>query len=154
MIYIGVDPGKSGGYAWFQPGYYKPLLEPTVEVYPWDDDAFVKHMREIEMRKCGYIACIEKVGAMPGQGVTSMFNFGKSAGFIEGVLTALGIPYQLIPPKKWKGEFGLNSDKAASVAVCKKLFPDVSLRRSDRCRKDDDGMAEALLMALYANRKM
>lgn len=92
---------------------------------------------------------------MPGQGVTSMFNFGKSAGYIEGVLTALGIPYQLVMPKRWKAEFTLcGKDKQASIETCKRLFPDVSLRASERCRKDSDGMAEALLMAEFARRKM
>ena len=97
-------------------------------------------------------ACVEKVGAMPGQGVTSMFNFGKNVGYIEGVLETLGIPYQLVPPQKWKKEFSLGSDKKQSIEVCKRLFPDISLRRTDKCRTDDDGMAEALLMALYAQR--
>ena len=91
---------------------------------------------------------------MPGQGVTSMFSFGKSAGFIEGVLQALRIPYQLIPPQKWKKEFGLNSSKQKSIDVCKKLFPNVSLRRTERCTTDHDGMAESLLMAEYARRKL
>ena len=151
MIYIGVDPGKSGAYAIIA----ESETGKAVFAYPWDDMFFAMEMASIMQRKAeGIVAAVEKVGAMKGQGVTSMFNFGKNAGYIEGVLTALGIPYQLIPPKKWKGEFGLNSDKAASVAVCKRLFPDVSLRRSDRCRKDDDGMAEALLMAEYAKRKM
>jgi len=151
MIYIGVDPGKSGAYAIIA----ESETGKAVFAYPWDDMFFAMEMASIMQRKAeGIVAAVEKVGAMKGQGVTSMFNFGKNAGYIEGVLTALGIPYQLIPPKKWKGEFGLNSDKAASVAVCKRLFPDVSLRRSDRCRKDDDGMAEALLMAEYARRKL
>ena len=151
MIYIGIDPGKNGGYAIIA----ESETGKAVFAYPWDDMFFAMEMASIMQRKAeGIVAAVEKVGAMPGQGVTSMFSFGKNAGFIEGVLTALGIPYQLIPPKKWKGEFGLNSDKAASVAVCKRLFPDVDLRPTSRCRKDSDGMAEALLMAEYARRKL
>ena len=151
MVYIGVDPGKNGAYAIFGD-------DGSAKAYPWDNEMFVKHMRfaTIMRDREGHrlIVCIEKVGAMPGQGVTSMFNFGKSAGYIEGVLAALGIPYQLIVPRKWKSEFGLNGSKDNSIEVCKRLFPDVSLRRTDRCRKDDDGMAEALLMAEYARRKL
>ena len=148
MIYIGVDPGKNGAYA---------IMDSTgATVKPWDDDTFradmVNAAYERETNRIKIIACVEKVGAMPGQGVTSMFSFGKSAGYIEGILSALGIPYQLIPPKRWKGEFGLNSDKAGSIGVCKKLFPDVDLRATSRCRKDSDGMAEALLIATYAKR--
>ena len=90
---------------------------------------------------------------MHGQGVTSMFNFGKSAGFIEGVLRAYNIPFQLVPPKTWKKEFSLGSDKAQSIEVCKRLFPKVNLLRTDKCRKEHDGMAEALLMAEYGRRK-
>jgi crossover junction endodeoxyribonuclease RuvC len=101
------------------------------------------------------MACVEKVGAMPGQGVTSMFNFGKSAGFIEGVLSALLIPYQLIPPAKWKREFSLiGKDKQASIITCRKLFPELDLKRTERCRTDSDGKAEALLLAEWARRKM
>ena len=145
MIYVGVDPGKKGGYA--------VIDGDAVDVFPWDDSSFIDNMADAV--NCGTcVACVEKVGAMHGQGVTSMFTFGKSAGFIEGVLAALGIGYQLIPPKTWKAEFGLNSDKADSIAVCKRLFPGVNLLATDKCRKDSDGMAEALLMAEYARRKM
>ena len=103
----------------------------------------------------GVTAVVEKVGARPGQGVTSMFNFGRSAGYIEGVLSALGIPYQLIPPATWKKEFSLiGKDKQASIVTCHKLFPDVDLKRSNRCRTDSDGKAEALLLAEYARRHL
>ena len=149
MIYIGVDPGKNGGYAVIA----ENDGERSVYVYPWDDDFFVFEMTALVGMKVGMKACVERVGAMRGQGVTSMFSFGKSAGYIEGVLRALGIPYQLVMPKRWKQDFTLNGkDKAASVAVCKRLFPEVSLRASSRCKKDSDGMAEALLMAEYARR--
>jgi crossover junction endodeoxyribonuclease RuvC len=99
------------------------------------------------------IAAVEKVGAMPGQGVTSMFSFGQSFGFILGVLTAFGIPYQLVPPRKWKTEFGLiNTEKQDSVTVAKRLFPGVSLLPTERCRKESDGMSDSLLLAEYARR--
>ena len=148
MIFIGVDPGKNGAYAAITPGKY----EAEIEVFPWDDIFFIHHMHALRATGSGCKACVEKVGAMPGQGVTGMFHFGKNAGFIEGVLAALGIPYQLVVPRKWKAEFGLSGSKADSIEVCRKLFPDVKLRASERCRKDSDGMAEALLMAEYARR--
>ena len=100
------------------------------------------------------VACVEHVSAMPGQGVTSMFNFGQNFGYIKGLLEAFQIPYELVRPQKWKKEFGITGDKNSSVEVCKRLFPGVSLRRTERCRKDDDGMAEALLMAEYARRRL
>lgn len=91
---------------------------------------------------------------MPGQGVVSMFNFGHNLGFIEGVIRANDIPYQLVPPQTWKKEFSLNSDKQKSIEVCQKLFPDVNLLPTERSRKPSDGIAEALLMAEYARRKL
>lgn len=142
MIYIGIDVGKSGAFAY--------VSESLVYAYPWDKDKFIAVMLDAAEYKA--IACVEKVGAMPHQGVTSTFNFGKNAGYIEGVLETLEIPYQLVPPQKWKKEYSLGSDKKQSIEVCKRLFPDVSLRRTDKCRTDDDGMAEALLLALYAQR--
>ena len=83
-----------------------------------------------------------------------MFNFGQSVGYIKGVLEACAVPYQEITPQKWKKEFGLSSDKAKSAEVCRKLFPNVSLLATERCKKPHDGMAEALLMAEYARRKL
>lgn len=86
---------------------------------------------------------------MPGQGVTSMFHFGKSAGYIEGVLKAFHIPYDLIPPQRWKKHYGLHSDKQESIDKCLELFPDTCLLPTQRCKKPSDGMAEALLIAKY-----
>ena len=150
-IYIGVDPGKKGGYAIID-------SDGSCKSYPWDDAKFVYDMQTITVWKFtdkhSVIAAVEKVGAMPGQGVTSMFSFGQSYGFILGVLSACGIGYQLVPPRKWKAEFGLlNTDKQDSVAVAKRLFPGVSLLPTERCRKESDGMADALLMAEHARRK-
>ena len=71
------------------------------------------------------------------------------------MLSALGIPYQLVPPNKWKKEFSLiGKDKQASIVTCRKLFPDVDLKRSDKCKNDSDGKAEVLLMAEYARRHL
>lgn len=145
-MYIGIDPGKSGGIA--------VIDEYTNERWtiPYSDEELIKtcfYVMEFDS-----ICCLEKVSAMPHQGVTSMFNFGKSYGYIKGVLEAFSIPYQEITPQKWKKEFGLSSDKTASVEVCKRLFPDVDLLATPRCKKPHDGMAEALLMAEYARRKL
>lgn len=144
-VCIGVDPGKSGAFAIIWP-------DGKAYAYPWADDDFVEAMREVGENVC--VACVERVGARPGQGVTSMFSFGKSAGFIEGVLSAYGIPFELVQPQKWKKEFSITSDKNSSIAVCKRLFPKASLLRTERCKTEHDGMAEALLMAEYARRKL
>lgn len=151
MYYIGIDPGKSGACAIIHLGRD---VGREMEAFLWDDRAFIDKMSLIAHSGEQRIACVEKVGAMPGQGVTSMFSFGKSAGFIEGVLCALAIPYQLVPPRVWKKAYSLGSDKGQSVSVCQRLFPEVSLLPTPRCHKPSDGMAEALLMAHYAERRL
>lgn len=151
-VWCGVDVGKKGGYAFIT----EDEQGKRASAYIWSDESFVedmKRMSEKAMRHNGNIVCaVEKVGARPGQGVTSMFHFGKSAGYIEGVLTALKIPYQLVPPKKWKKVFSLSNDKSQSIETCKRLFPNVDLRATERCRTDSDGKAESLLLAEYARR--
>lgn len=143
--YVGIDPGKSGAIAVLS-------RHGSVHIAPFSTAEYIdilNYLKGIPV-KC----CLEKVGAMPGQGVVSMFNFGHNLGFIEGVLQANRISYQLVPPQTWKKEFSLTSDKTKSIEVCQKLFPDVSLLATDRSRKPSDGMAEALLMAEYARRKL
>ena len=144
MIFIGIDPGKHGAMAIIDGG--------NVNVVPFDKDEYLRKLAELVTEPA--FCVLEHVGAMPGQGVTSMFSFGESFGWLEGVLDCYSIPYELVRPAKWKKAFSVTGDKNTSVAVAKRLFPDVSLRRTDRCRKDDDGMAEALLMAEYARRKL
>lgn len=147
MIYIGIDPGKDGAMA---------VLWMGNMIIPFSGDVYRKTLLDIAESKGGneIRCCLERVNAMPGQGVTSMFRFGENFGFIQGLLTAYSIPYELVTPQKWKKEFQITGDKNSSIDVCKRLFPNVSLRKTDRCKKDDDNMAEALLMAEYARRRM
>lgn len=148
-LFIGIDPGKSGGIA------YIDTQDNISGTIPYSDTALIDLCRDASHDwSKEVVCCLEKVSAMPGQGVVSMFSFGQSVGYIKGVLESFRIPYQEITPKKWKNEFGLNSDKAASAEVCRKLFPDVGLLATPRCKKPHDGMAEALLMAEYARRKL
>lgn len=102
-----------------------------------------------EVKDKPVVAYVEKVNAMPGQGVTSMFTFGKNAGYIEGVLSANRIHYELIPPQRWKKFYGLSSDKEQSIDKATELFPGVNLIPTPRSHKPSDGMAEALLIASY-----
>lgn len=148
MIYIGIDPGKSGALAVLYDDWGDNVV---VRVIKFDSREYAQTLRDLSGQRVK--ACLEHVGAMPGQGVTSMFNFGQNFGYIKGLLEAFQIPYELVRPQKWKKAFGITGDKNSSIEVCKHLFPGVSLRRTERCRKDDDGMAEALLMALYAKRR-
>ena len=158
MIYIGIDPGKNGGIAIIRSigiNTFEPYQKIIVE--PYSDDTMIslgynidKLSKENEQIKC----VLEKVNAMPGPGVVSMFNFGQNYGFIQGVLKAYNIPFELVPPAKWKKEFSVTSDKNTSIEVAKRLFPQVNLKATERCKKDHDGMAEALLLAEYCRRKL
>lgn len=149
-FFLGIDPGKKGAAA---------LLREDgslVTALPFSEGNFLGLVDLIlslpdgpESVRC----CLEKVHAMPKQGSVSMFSFGRSVGWITGVLDLAGIPYQEIPPQTWKREFGLNSDKQKSVDVCHRLFPSAPLVPPG-CRVPQDGMAEALLMAEFARRKL
>lgn len=144
-LYVGIDPGKSGALAVLYP-------DGTVKTVPFSQASYIVTLNEIKNHEV--MCCLEKVGAMPGQGVVSMFNFGHNLGFIEGVLQASLIPYQLVPPQTWKKEFSLSSEKTKSIEVCQKLFPTANLLATERSRKPSDGIAEAVLMAEYARRKL
>lgn len=150
-IYIGIDPGKSGAIAIITTDENNQPFR--IRVAAFDEIAYCDMLATCVGSRA--VCCIEKVGAMPGQGVVSMFNFGRNLGYNEGLLQANKIPYQLIPPATWKKEFSLiGKDKQASIEVCRRLFPHTSLLATSRSRKEHDGMAEALLMAEYARRKL
>lgn len=143
---IGIDPGKKGAMALF-------YGVNTWEIYPFNEREYIDVLKSASMFddiKC----CIEDVHALRGNGVTSSFVFGKTYGWLLGMLDTLGIPYQAVSVQKWKKEFGLTSDKSKSVEVCRRLFPTVNLKRTERCKKDDDNIAEAVLLCEYARRKM
>lgn len=106
-----------------------------------------------ELNALETVVCLEHVHAMPKQGVSSMFSFGVNFGFIQGVLMAFGMPYELVTPQKWKKEFSVTAEKNTSIEVAKRLFPNADLMRTSRCKKENDGIAEALLLAEYARRK-
>ena len=156
MIYIGIDPGKNGGIAviWYE--HKREQNKRKIDVYAYQDDILIKIVKDLayfrNVFKEPSVCYLEHVHAMPKQGVSSTFNFGMNFGFIQGVLKAYGIPYELVTPQKWKKEFSCTSDKNTSIEVCKRLFPGVNLKATDRCKKDHDGMAEALLIAEYGRR--
>lgn len=121
----------------------------SITVENFGDD-FFEIIDKSKNNKCYCV--LERVHAMPGQGVTSMFNMGENYGFIQGFLSANKIPFELITPQKWKREYGVTADKNTSIAVCQRLFPNVDLRRNPKCRVAHDGKAEALLIAEYGRR--
>ena len=147
MYYIGIDPGKSGAMVILND-------KQVASIVPFDEIEYIRTLKKILLKDKCVVGCLEKVNAMPKQGVVSMFNFGKNFGFIQGVLMSLGISYELVTPQKWKKEFSVTSDKNTSIEVARRLFPEVNLKRTERSIKDDDNIAEALLMAEYARRRL
>lgn len=95
-------------------------------------------------------AVIEKVGAMPKQGVSSTFTFGKGFGILLGVCGTLKLPVRFVTPQVWKTLIlaGTSKDKNAAIAHCIRRWPSVSLV-PETCRTAHDGMAEALCIAEY-----
>jgi len=90
---------------------------------------------------------IEQVSAMPGQGVTSMFNFGQSFGILKGICSAMQLPMYFVRPTKWKKYFNLiNSEKDASRTKAIEVFPYFS---SELSKKKDSNKADAILIASF-----
>lgn len=147
MRFIGVDPGKSGALSIIRE-------DGKVDIYPFDREVYRNVLSDYAKVGNMYTAkcCVEHVGAAPKQGVVSMFSFGENFGFIQGLLTAFQIPYELVRPAKWKKAFSVTKDKNTSIEVCKRLFPDADLKRTERCKKDDNNYAEATLLAEYCRR--
>ena len=145
-FYIGIDPGKKGAIAIINSNSECILLFDCPLIGKDIDDQAIKS--ELEGFKDNCFALIEKAQAMPGQGVTSMFNYGEGYGLYKGIFTGLGIPFQEIRPAKWKKEFSLSKDKALSIQTAKQLYP----KQSGELLKTKDGRAEALLLAEYARR--
>lgn len=147
MIHIGIDPGAKGALVaiWHGKVLFKSIF---------DKEEYIKIVSDcVELDDT--VAVVEKVHAMPSQGVTSMFSFGENFGWIQGLLDAYGIQFVLVPPQTWKKKYGLIAPKGMdkkvikqnSVERAKTLFPGVSLLASARCRVESDGLAEALLIA-------
>ena len=145
---IGIDPGISGAIAVFEDGKLHDVFDmPTVEVA--SGKTTKRHISAAHL--CEYLtryeydhAVVEKVGAMPGQGVTSMFNFGRSAGLIEGCIVAKNIPHTYVTPATWTKAVGRAAGKDASRMRAMELFP----AKADLFKRaKDDGRADAALIA-------
>lgn len=148
-VCCGVDPGKLGALA---------VLFPNgdVQLFNFSEKEFFGaiSMLATTSSRAKVVVALEHVGGLPGQSAPAAFNFGDNFGYIRGLLSAFEIPYELVRPQRWKKEFGCTSDKNTSIEVARRLFPRVNLKRTERCKKDDDGRAEALLLAEYARRHM
>ena len=106
-------------------------------------------IKEIISNNKEVVVAVEHVNAMPGQGVTSMFNFGQSFGVIKGICSALSIPIYFVRPTKWKKHFNLiKTNKDASRTKVIEIYPEISSKLS---RKKDSNKADAILIAMYFN---
>ena len=157
MLIIGIDPGISGSICFFEDGKILDVVEmPTMtegkknkkqvngsQTY----NEIEKRIHKIEKKDIRVI--IEQVSAMPGQGVTSMFNFGQSFGILKGICSAMQLPMYFVRPAKWKKYFGLiNSEKDASRTRAIEMFPYFSSQLS---KKKDSNKADAILIASFYN---
>ena len=155
MLIIGIDPGISGSICFFEDGKIVDVVEmPTMtdgkknkkqvngsQIY----NEILKRTKQIDKKDIKVI--IEQVSAMPGQGVTSMFNFGQSFGILKGICSAMQLPMYFVRPAKWKKYFNLiNSEKDASRTKAIEIFPYFS---SNLSKKKDANKADAILIANY-----
>ena len=155
MLIIGIDPGITGSICFFEDGKIIDVVEmPNMaegkknkrqvngaQIY----HAVSKRIKNFEKKDIKVI--IEQVAAMPGQGLTSMFNFGQSFGVLKGICAAMQIPMYFVRPAKWKKYFNLiNSEKDASRTKAIEIFPHFSAQLS---RKKDSNKADAILISSF-----
>ena len=155
MLIIGIDPGLSGSICFLENGKIIDVIEMPVMTEGKKNkrqvngsqtyNEILKRINKIENQDVRVI--IEQVSAMPGQGVTSMFNFGQSFGILKGICSAMQLPMYFVRPAKWKKYFNLiNSEKDASRTKAIEIFPYFSSQLS---RKKDSNKADAILIASF-----
>ena len=155
MLVIGIDPGISGSICFFKDGKIFDIIEmPNMaegkknkrqvngaQIYN-EISSRIKNFGKEDIK-----VVIEQVSAMPGQGVTSMFNFGQSFGVLKGICSAMQLPMYFVRPAKWKKYFNLiNSEKDASRTKAIEIFPYISSKLS---KKKDANKADAILLASF-----
>ena len=155
MLIIGIDPGITGSICFFQDRKIIDVIEmPNMPEGKKNkkqvNGAQIYHeisSRIKDIKKEDIKVIIEQVSAMPGQGVTSMFNFGQSFGILKGICSAMQLPMYFVRPAKWKKYFNLiNSEKDASRTKAIEVFPYFS---SELSRKKDSNKADAILIASF-----
>ena len=155
MLVIGIDPGISGSICFFQDGKIIDVVEMPTMIEGKKNKKQVngsqifneisEKIKKLDKKEIKVV--IEQVSAMPGQGVTSMFNFGQSFGILKGICSAMQLPMYFVRPAKWKKYFNLiNSEKDASRTRAIEIFPYFSNQLS---RKKDSNKADAILIASF-----
>ena len=155
MFIIGIDPGISGALCFMEHGKIIDVIDmPSMadgkknKKQVNGSQVFNEISRYIKDKNPNDVkVIIEHVSAMPGQGVTSMFNFGQSFGILKGICSAMHLPVYYVRPAKWKKYFNLiNSEKDASRTRAIEIFPYFSSQLS---KKKDNNKADAILIASF-----
>jgi crossover junction endodeoxyribonuclease RuvC len=147
---LGIDPGLSGAIAALSERGHLVIHDmPTLSIERGGKTkrtinaaALAGTIRELAPAR----AVIERVGAMPGQGVTSMFAFGRSLGIVEGIIGALNIPVSYVAPRTWQGALKVPKGKDGARLRASEMMPAYAALWH---RKRDDGRADAALIALW-----
>jgi crossover junction endodeoxyribonuclease RuvC len=151
MKICGIDPGASGAIAVIdiERGYISVIDMPTHAIERNGKkkteiaaQLVARHLEELQPDH----VWLERVGAMPGQGVSSMFQFGRSVGTIEGIIAALRLPISYVTPQKWQKASGMRAGKDGSRQRAQELFPAFAQHFS---RVKDNGRSDAALIAWY-----
>ena len=154
MLIIGIDPGISGSICFFEDGKILEVIEMPIMIEGKKNKKQVngaqiynEFLKRINNKDDDVRVVIEQVSAMPGQGVTSMFNFGQSYGILKGICSAMQLPMFFVRPAKWKKYFNLiNSQKDASRTRAIEIFPYFSAQLS---KKKDINKADAILISSF-----
>jgi len=146
-VYVGIDPGASGAIAFLgEDGGLNEVFDCPDS--PYDLWSILRVRGHIDVR----LAVIEKVSAMPKQGVVSMFKFGTNFGMWQMAAAAMRWPYELITPQRWRKSL----DSAVPAKPTKEDLRQYAIRiwgSHALTRKKDEGRAEAMLIARYARIK-
>lgn len=150
MNVLAVDPGQKGGIAFLTDHHAEAVPMPMV-----GKDIDVRAIVEILRTKSVELVVLEKVHAMPKQGVSSTFTFGYGVGVIVGIVETIGLPLRWVTPQAWKKIVlaGTGKDKDAAIAHVRQAYPSVSLV-PPRCRTPHDGIADAICIAEWARRTL
>ena len=153
MKIIGIDPGLSGAIAVLENNKVIKIFDIPVmsegkkNKRQLNSALLVNLLKENIQKDEDVTVVVEQVNAMPGQGVTSMFNFGQTFGALKGICASLGLPIFFVRPSKWKKHFDLiNSQKDSSRTKAIEMYPSLS---SELSRKKDVNKADAILIARY-----
>lgn len=169
-LYIGIDVGSKGFISMQKNGVWEHYSIEDNDLYQLSEI-----MLEARVNNDSIACVIEDVHPIFGSSAKATFQFGFNKGYLIGLLAANHIPYTLVQPKEWQREMWINADmvvtykqvtvkgketvrkevntKQTSINACKRLFPTMDLRKSERSKKIDDNKVDSILMCEFARRK-